>query len=220
MNTITTFFAIIVNVAVCISSFLIVQKVIHITENKLKNKKQDFLDPAFKEFQKLTDYIAEQTNIYFHGPHTQPSPFVQLLNTMHNNVVEPIAITDTQNNAEGNNMVLNLDFAPWEEVIVQIPQYEHAVLENSGGVSMSVHAASTCKGDRCTIHKRTDHPLRKFEQVYSFKFKLMLRYCDHKLFHPDPDDIRWINGESNYLHNCQCGCCVGKKAIEEIVRYA
>lgn len=105
------------------------------------------------------------------------------------------------------------------EKVISTAEFEKVLLEHSN-IEMTVHSRGTCAGDVCTIHKRTDHSLRGAEQIYSFKYKLMLRYCKHNTKHPDPDDINWINETTNYNHICACGCCPSKQQLtSQVIRY-
>lgn len=83
-----------------------------------------------------------------------------------------------------------------------------ARLENSEEVLTGVHPVGTCLGERCTIHHRSDHPMRIFPQQWRSDRAIMERICTHGIGHPDPDDIKLVgpDGPSEAVHGC-CGCC-------------
>ncbi|MEY4331463.1 MAG: phage Phrappuccino [Bacteroidota bacterium] len=67
------------------------------------------------------------------------------------------------------------------------------------------HEAGQCLGEFCTIHKRSDHIMRKFPQSWRNDKGIMERICTHGIGHPDPDEYRIkINGLG--VHACD-GCC-------------
>ena len=74
-------------------------------------------------------------------------------------------------------------------------------LEHSTQV-VSGHPEGTCEGRRCPLHRRTDHHMRAFPQLWRDDAKIMERICPHGCGHPDPDDI----GADHYVHGCD-GCC-------------
>jgi len=79
-----------------------------------------------------------------------------------------------------------------------------------GEVDLQVHPASMCFGDRCVIHKPTDHHMREWSLVWRRDKQCMERMCpEHSIGHPDPDDLTYhvANGrEWIAVHGC-CGCC-------------
>lgn len=89
-------------------------------------------------------------------------------------------------------------------------------LENSTVVLTGVHETNQCIGPVCSLHKRSDHPMRTFPQVWRSDRFIMERMCPHGIGHPDPDDPKismfdYSSGKTNYeaVHGC-CGvCCVG-----------
>jgi len=85
-------------------------------------------------------------------------------------------------------------------------EYEYQQLENSK-ISLSVHKAENCMGDVCTIHKRTDHSMRRFPQMWRADRKIMERTCPHGVGHPDPDEYKIIEGIDDGEHACD-GCCI------------
>lgn len=85
-------------------------------------------------------------------------------------------------------------------------------LEHVGGyVLNNVHPISACAGQRCPLHRRTDHKMRSFPQWFRSDNGLMERTCPHGIGHPDPDGLeffvnRGIRGME--VHGCD-GCCAG-----------
>jgi hypothetical protein len=99
---------------------------------------------------------------------------------------------------------------PWEELSVYAvtPAREQILLENSDKVLTNVHAATTCSGAYCTIHKRSDHPMRGLEQTWAGG--RMWRICSHEVLHPDPDDYVLTRNAGLYEHQCcTTQCCSG-----------
>jgi hypothetical protein len=77
-------------------------------------------------------------------------------------------------------------------------------LENSSAWMIRVHDISLCDERPCTIHKRTDHAMRSFEQKWNGY--IMVRVCPHDFSHPDPDEYK-LNLDPVYSkHSCD-GCC-------------
>lgn len=70
------------------------------------------------------------------------------------------------------------------------------------------HEESVCRGDFCTLHNRSDHPMRNLPQSFRFDRMIMERICEHGVGHPDPDEFRIRNGEDDGVHGCD-GCCWG-----------
>jgi len=71
-------------------------------------------------------------------------------------------------------------------------------LEHTDVVLSNVHAEYRCEGQACSVHNRSDHPLRAYPQVWASG---MFRECPHGDLHPDPDD-RYVDE----THDCD-GCC-------------
>lgn len=74
-------------------------------------------------------------------------------------------------------------------------------LEHSDVFLYNAHPRHQCINERCTIHNRSDHPLRKFPQTFD---RIMHRTCPHGFDHPDPDEP----GYELWMleHTCD-GCC-------------
>jgi hypothetical protein len=84
---------------------------------------------------------------------------------------------------------------------------ERNQLENTDKF-MLTHKKQDCKGEWCTIHKRSDHAMRSFPQDFRYDSMLMERVCLHGIGHPDPDDIKLTgpNAWAQAVHGCD-GCC-------------
>lgn len=70
-----------------------------------------------------------------------------------------------------------------------------------GGEVIHAHEKFECAGEFCTVHKRSDHPMRHFPQHYRSDRGIMERTCPHGIGHPDPDDRT-----TDTVHGCD-GCC-------------
>ena len=91
---------------------------------------------------------------------------------------------------------------------------EYARLEHTQ-IDLRVHQKDECMNPEvCSIHNRTDHHMRSFKQFYRFDRGIMERICTHGIGHPDPDDIRILNGDDNGIHGCD-GCCIRFATEEE-----
>jgi len=82
-------------------------------------------------------------------------------------------------------------------------------LEHSS-IRLATHLKGTCIGEHCTIHNRSDHPMRSFPQFWRSERGIMERTCTHGIGHPDPDEYKLhaTGGELELVHNCD-GCCEG-----------
>jgi hypothetical protein len=89
-------------------------------------------------------------------------------------------------------------------------------LENNQVVMTKVHEANDCIGPQCSLHNRSNHPMREFPQVWRSDRHLMERQCPHGIGHPDPDDPKIYNAPEgkNYelIHGCD-GCCDGSYSV-------
>jgi len=92
----------------------------------------------------------------------------------------------------------------------------YAKLENSY-VRLLSHEYDECANDVCSLHKRTDHHMREYKQIFSYNMGIMLRFCSHDVGHPDPDDAKIINGSHDGTHQCD-GCCIRFATEEEVMR--
>lgn len=82
------------------------------------------------------------------------------------------------------------------------------ILENGSLKLKFVHDSSLCVGRPCTVHNKTDHTMRAFQQWWRSDRRIMERICPHGVGHPDPDDFKIFQGVDNGDHACD-GCCVG-----------
>ena len=85
---------------------------------------------------------------------------------------------------------------------------EENLLEHTEWV-IHTHRAEHCMGDRCTIHKRSDHSMRAFPQHFRTDRGIMERVCPHGIGHPDPDDYAVQLSKAEGIHGCD-GCCGGQ----------
>lgn len=67
---------------------------------------------------------------------------------------------------------------------------ESAHLEHTT-IILAAHHSSTCAGQQCPLHNRTNHEMRKWKQgveVVGSTF-VITRTCPHDFIHTDPDDF-------------------------------
>ena len=67
---------------------------------------------------------------------------------------------------------------------------ESVQLEHSE-IILAAHHSSTCAGQQCPLHKRTDHEMRDWRQgvvMIGLTF-VITRICPHDIEHTDPDDF-------------------------------
>jgi hypothetical protein len=81
-------------------------------------------------------------------------------------------------------------------------------------VRVNIHKESECLTSVCAIHKRTNHHMREFRQLYIFDMDIMTRVCSHDIKHPDPDDQAAMNSEFFMDHDCDA-CCIRFATEEE-----
>lgn len=91
--------------------------------------------------------------------------------------------------------------------------FEYQELENSS-IRLNAHKSENCLYDVCTMHKRTDHSMRRYPQFWRSDRKIMERVCSHGIGHPDPDDHKIITGSDDGEHGCD-GCCIRFATEEE-----
>jgi hypothetical protein len=93
--------------------------------------------------------------------------------------------------------------------IALVPVVRRLGIEIHSGIHVGgVHHSALCEGRPCPIHRRTDHALRSWPQVWHLG--RMMRVCEHGGNHADPDSPP---GERECLPEWCDGCC--KKADEE-----
>ena len=85
-------------------------------------------------------------------------------------------------------------------------EFEYQSLENTNAM-LYAHTDGLCMGEACTLHKRTDHSMRRFPQLWRTDRKIMERICPHSVGHPDPDEYKIIEGLDDGAHDCD-GCCI------------
>ena len=91
---------------------------------------------------------------------------------------------------------------------------KYALLEHTK-IDLNAHEEGECQSPyACAIHNRTNHHMRHFKQFYRFERGIMERICSHGVGHPDPDDIKTINGTDDGVHGCD-GCCIRFATEEE-----
>jgi hypothetical protein len=97
---------------------------------------------------------------------------------------------------------------------IEWASFEKNQLENSTTVYFT-HNKVRCIGEYCTIHNRSDHPMRSFAQYWRGDLALMERVCAHGIGHPDPDEIDIYGKENEYrlIHGCD-GCCAGSYKVQ------
>ncbi len=82
------------------------------------------------------------------------------------------------------------------------------------GQKLNVHDYVDCKGESCTIHNPSNHPLNQAPTHWRFDRGIMERICEHGVGHPDPDDIRVRTDEWEGVHGCD-GCCSNREFARE-----
>jgi hypothetical protein len=80
-------------------------------------------------------------------------------------------------------------------------RFSTQTLENSERTIVA-HTEGSCVGRRCPLHKRSQHSMRAWPQLWRDDAYLMERTCPHGIGHPDPDDPN----SKDYRHGCD-GCC-------------
>jgi len=91
-------------------------------------------------------------------------------------------------------------------------EFEYQQLENTSAM-LYAHADGKCMGEVCTFHKRTDHSMRRFPQLWRGDRKIMERICPHNIGHPDPDEYKIVEGIDDGTHACD-GCCIPFSDVE------
>lgn len=81
------------------------------------------------------------------------------------------------------------------------------------GNLLKTHGPDQCAGRPCALHNPSDHPLRNTVMKWDRSRNLMVRFCQHNLWHPDPDDIAHKHRSTSAAWAAQCevhqcdGCC-------------
>lgn len=81
---------------------------------------------------------------------------------------------------------------------------------DTGGVLVNIHKPDKCAGRPCCIHNPSDHPLRDAPMLWRGDRRIMERICEHRIGHPDPDDVRVRTYWEDAIHGCD-GCCTGSR---------
>lgn len=75
------------------------------------------------------------------------------------------------------------------------------------GQIITCHDAFACAPFQCTIHRPTEHSMRKFPNRWDQLTQMMVRVCPHGEEHPDPDDMNARISEEKGRCSCDCLCC-------------
>jgi len=85
-------------------------------------------------------------------------------------------------------------------VSTEKPYVPHSVQLENSELTIAAHHPETCVGQVCSLHKRTEHEMRGWEQSVQIVGKTFVttRICPHGFFHTDPDDfyvydLEWCN---------------------------
>lgn len=79
---------------------------------------------------------------------------------------------------------------------------------------VNVHNPAQCEGRGCSVHHPSSHKMRNWPKDFLFPedqpsaWGYFMRYCQHKVGHPDPDDITYWAGQGRDIteHTCD-NCC-------------
>lgn len=79
----------------------------------------------------------------------------------------------------------------------------HSIQLENSDIILAAHHPETCVGPICALHKRTDHPMRGWEQGLEMigKVFIMTRICPHGITHTDPDD--YFVYDIDYCKDCE-----------------
>lgn len=83
-----------------------------------------------------------------------------------------------------------------------------------GRTLINVHPEILCEGRGCSVHHPSDHKMKNWPKDFIFpedkpdNWGHFMRYCQHRVAHPDPDDIAyWATvGRDITQHACD-NCC-------------
>jgi len=89
----------------------------------------------------------------------------------------------------------------------RVTDMERNTLEHSD-IELFTHTRGECAGEHCTIHHRSDHPMRGYTQQWRADRGIIERICPHGVGHPDPDEYALATGVDDGAHGCD-GCCAG-----------
>jgi hypothetical protein len=96
---------------------------------------------------------------------------------------------------------------------------EHRLAE--GITLVGVHPEFLCEGRGCSVHHPSDHRMRNWPKdfrtatTHPANPRFFDRYCQHRIPHPDPDDIAYwaTQGRDIADHNCD-GCCLPEGELD------
>ena len=77
------------------------------------------------------------------------------------------------------------------------------------GQLLEVHDPNVCAGHHCCIHNPSRHALDRAPLHWYPGTALMLRICEHRIGHPDPDSVAALfaaGRPASDTHVCD-GCC-------------
>jgi hypothetical protein len=83
------------------------------------------------------------------------------------------------------------------------------------GQTVHVHNPHDCGNHRafqrvpCVIHHPTEHSMRGMPTHWDGRRHMMGRICEHKVWHPDPDDMNFQLFEQAGVHDCCVAWCCG-----------
>lgn len=97
---------------------------------------------------------------------------------------------------------VNASRAEYRDTSMERNTLEHTDTE------LFTHTRGECAGERCTIHHRSDHPMRGYPQHWRADRGIIERICPHGVGHPDPDEYALTIGLDDGAHGCD-GCCTG-----------
>lgn len=100
-------------------------------------------------------------------------------------------------------------FGKGENVKAQIAEPNFGI--QIGEHTLKVHSRYLCEGEYCCIHNPSDHPLKDAPYNWRGDLRIMERFCEHGIGHPDPDDAEFrqrTQGDryTGTSHGCD-GCC-------------
>lgn len=89
------------------------------------------------------------------------------------------------------------------------------------GNLLQTHGPDQCEGNFCALHNPSDHPLKHAVMRWDSSRNLMVRFCIHGLWHPDPDDIAFKHRANSvyWASICEkhpCDTCCRKTTVERI----
>lgn len=71
----------------------------------------------------------------------------------------------------------------------------------------NVHPQGQCAGTVCTLHNPSEHHMRGWPMLWRNDRKIFERLCEHRVGHPDPDQLEYLLGRGDDMtHGCD-GCC-------------